>query len=420
MDRSRDEAAGPGPGHPSGNREAAATFPDARMLDELEDLVRVPRAMQGPVGAQPSTGAIEGMLRIVRERLKADVVFVRAWDGGEDSYRWIDGDHPEYLRAFEQSLRRHHATSPQPDRSIFVEHAEVGDFISVPVFLPDGFPYGSLCAISFTEPSATAAENVDFVEMVARLVGEHVESGQLRERQLSCARKGLESVIDRGGMRMVFQPIFDLRRDQCVGFEALARINTKPPKAPSAWFDAASSLGMAHEVEMIAVRSALANAPALPPHMFLSVNVSPDVCQSAVFMAAFDGLDPSAIVIEITEHARIDNYDALETALTALRRRGARVAVDDCGAGFANLLHLLRLQPDIIKLDLAITRGIDCDPTRRALAGSLVGFAIQTGATIVAEGVETKGELDTLRALGVAWGQGYLLGRPGPLESYLE
>jgi EAL domain-containing protein (putative c-di-GMP-specific phosphodiesterase class I) len=94
-----------------------------------------------------------------------------------------------------------------------------------------------------------------------------------------------------------------------------------------------------------------------------------------------------------------------------------RLAIDDTGAGFASLRHILNLEPDIIKLDISLTRGVDVDRARRALAAALIAFAANTGASIVAEGVETASELSVLRDLGVGFGQGYLLGRPGPLPA---
>ena len=118
------------------------------------------------------------------------------------------------------------------------------------------------------------------------------------------------------------------------------------------------------------------------------------------------------IVVEMTEHAPVGDYDGLNTALQPLRDAGARVAVDDAGAGFASLRHILLLAPDIIKLDISLTRGIDSDRSRRALSYALVAFARETQTTIVAEGIETEAELRALRDIGVTHGQGFLLARP--------
>jgi EAL domain-containing protein (putative c-di-GMP-specific phosphodiesterase class I) len=121
------------------------------------------------------------------------------------------------------------------------------------------------------------------------------------------------------------------------------------------------------------------------------------------------------VVIEITEHAQVDDYDALRDALAPLRERGAQLAIDDVGAGFANLRHILRLAPDLVKLDLSLTHEIARDPAREALASSLVGFAEGVGALIVAEGISSDEDLALLRSLGVDYGQGYHLARPSAL-----
>ena len=122
-------------------------------------------------------------------------------------------------------------------------------------------------------------------------------------------------------------------------------------------------------------------------------------------------------MLEITEHVRVDDYGQLLDRLGRLRRAGIRLAVDDAGAGFASLHHILKLCPDIIKLDIVLTRDIDRDPIKRALASSLVSFSRDVGGTLIAEGIETAAELQTLVELGVPLGQGYHLGYPSPLPA---
>jgi len=122
------------------------------------------------------------------------------------------------------------------------------------------------------------------------------------------------------------------------------------------------------------------------------------------------------VVVEITEHEQVDDYASLAAALAELRRLGARVAIDDAGAGFSSLRHTLALEPDIVKLDISLTQGIDSDRAKRALAASLIAFADEIGMDIVAEGVESAGELATLLELGVPFGQGYYLAEPGPID----
>src|SRR5947209_17209858 len=129
------------------------------------------------------------------------------------------------------------------------------------------------------------------------------------------------------------------------------------------------------------------------------------------------GYPGDRIVLELTEHTRVQDYEALLGALGGPRSHGVRIAVDDTGAGYAGLQHLLRLRPNVLKLDIALTRSIDTDPARRALATALVGFAAEIGAVLVAEGVESVDELRSLRMLGIPAAQGFRLGRPGPVSA---
>jgi EAL domain-containing protein (putative c-di-GMP-specific phosphodiesterase class I) len=139
---------------------------------------------------------------------------------------------------------------------------------------------------------------------------------------------------------------------------------------------------------------------------------SPQLLRAIQFAPA-----PRRIVLEVTEHAAVRDYGRLNAAVGTLRSRGVRLAVDDAGSGFASLQHILRLAPDFIKLDMELTRDVDNDLARRALAAALISFAAEIGATIIAEGIETEAELSTLRDLGVAYGQGFFLARPAELPT---
>jgi EAL domain-containing protein (putative c-di-GMP-specific phosphodiesterase class I) len=214
---------------------------------------------------------------------------------------------------------------------------------------------------------------------------------------------------------MVFQPIVDLTRGTIVGVEALARFGTEPDRTPDSWFDEAGEAGLRTDLEMLAVAAALAQLEAIPGNAYLSVNASPQTVMSPGFQTLLDGPMGGRVVVEITEHAEVEDYAALKRALDGLRLRGARVAVDDTGAGFNTLAHIHRLVPDIIKLDISLIHDIDRDPVRRSLVSSLIRYAEEIGATISAEGIETGREGATLRAMGVPFGQGWFLGEPGPL-----
>lgn len=217
------------------------------------------------------------------------------------------------------------------------------------------------------------------------------------------------------GLHMVFQPILELGTGRVAGLEALARFDAEPQRPPDVWLDEARSLGLLRDLEMAAVRLAIAHIGRIPHDVFLSVNVSPATASSEPFLETVCAVPGDRLVLEVTEHARVDDYDALKEALRGLRECGARLAIDDAGAGFASLQHIVRLAPNFIKLDITLTHEIDVDPIRRALATALISFASDTGASIIAEGIETRAEFDVLRALGASYGQGYYLARPAPL-----
>ncbi len=162
---------------------------------------------------------------------------------------------------------------------------------------------------------------------------------------------------------------------------------------------------------------ALAGFGELPAGITMSINASPDTIASGRLWGALDRANLHRTIVEVTEHAHVADHAPLDRRLAELRRVGVRIAIDDAGAGYSGLQQIVQVAPDLIKMDMSLTRGIDGDGARRALASAMVYYARETGATIVAEGIETQEELATLRTLGAARGQGYLLGRPMRLEA---
>ena len=233
------------------------------------------------------------------------------------------------------------------------------------------------------------------------------------ERVAVCER--VQRVLAERRFEIVFQPIFDLRDGSVFAAEALARFSDEPYRAPDVWLAEAHEAGLGIELELELLRTAVQQVGKLPAHTVLTVNAGPEALAGADIGALLDGVEESRVVVELTEHAAVEDYPALATALESLRSAGVRLAIDDAGAGFASLMHILRLAPDFIKLDRQLISGLDADPTRRSLAASLMRFAAESRATIVAEGVETAAELSALETLGVRHAQGFYLGRPGPL-----
>ncbi|MGZ4400455.1 MAG: EAL domain-containing protein [Gaiellaceae bacterium] len=257
------------------------------------------------------------------------------------------------------------------------------------------------------------------VEVTGEVIDELVEQRSMRRRADERRREQGDRIVraleKERAMRMAFQPIYRLDDGQIIGAEALARFSDPPQRGPEEWFAEAGEVGLRVELELAAVRKALERLDDLPPNVSLAINASPSTAMGVAFHRLLAAADSARIVIEITEHAPVDDYDELNAALDRLRQIGVRLAIDDAGAGFASLRHILRLGPEAIKLDRSLIHGIANDRPQQALAVGLISFADKAGATIVAEGIETEEELEALRALGVRYGQGYLLARPGPL-----
>jgi EAL domain-containing protein (putative c-di-GMP-specific phosphodiesterase class I)/CheY-like chemotaxis protein len=265
---------------------------------------------------------------------------------------------------------------------------------------------------SFLGQSTLSAEiTTDVVdELASQLVRESKEAERQAERAARIRR-----VLAGEGLTMVFQPIASLTDGRITGMEALARFKLEPEQGPDRWFADAAEVGLAIDLELAAAREALEHFDHFPEGAYVSLNLSPESVTSSRFYDIFSSTPVERVVVEITEHAPVEDYAVLANALGEFRERGGRLAVDDAGAGFASLRHILRLAPDIIKLDVTLTRGIDVDEASQAMAGALATFASKTHATIVAEGIETADELNALRHLGIFHGQGYLLARPGPV-----
>jgi EAL domain-containing protein (putative c-di-GMP-specific phosphodiesterase class I)/FixJ family two-component response regulator len=253
-----------------------------------------------------------------------------------------------------------------------------------------------------------------------RRLGEFEAAAESEQDARQATQERIARILREDAVRMVFQPIFDVPGRGLVGYEALARFAAEPLQGPDRWFADAEYAGLGTELEVLAIAAALRQLPDLPDHAFLAVNVSPSTALSPQLHDLLDGADCSRMVLELTEHVPVEDYDAVNEGLRPLRERGARLALDDTGAGYAGFRHLLGLRPDVIKLDISLTRDIDQDPVRRALAGALVTFAAEVDAKVIAEGVENQAELETLEKLDITWVQGYHLGRPAPLPAELK
>jgi len=222
-------------------------------------------------------------------------------------------------------------------------------------------------------------------------------------------------VIDENGLHMVFQPVVELRSGRIVAVEALARILTRPRRSPEFWFAQAREAGVGVELELAAVSRAIASLPRIPPGARLSVNLSPEAILDRNLAWLLEEVPPTRLIVEVTEQTDVVDPRTLAQELEPLRTRGLMLAVDDVGAGFSSLGRVVELRPDFLKLDLSLINGIERDPVRRSLVRNLVAFAQSTECETIAEGIESDAQVEALLDLGVELGQGFRLGRPGPL-----
>jgi PAS domain S-box-containing protein len=236
--------------------------------------------------------------------------------------------------------------------------------------------------------------------------------GEQHRRDTVAARRRVQQILDDGDLRIALQPIVDLNRNRWVAAEALARF--PDGRGPDQWFADAHTAGLSVDLELLALRAALDLLPDLPPDVTLAINASPTLILEPRLPTTLAALGPdlARITLEITEHAAVTAYDEIRDMLAPLRERGMRLAVDDTGAGYASFSHVLSLRPDDIKLDRSLVAGIDSDAARRAFVTAIVLLALELGAAVTGEGVETPGELATLNTLGVDRAQGYHLARP--------
>jgi EAL domain-containing protein (putative c-di-GMP-specific phosphodiesterase class I) len=224
------------------------------------------------------------------------------------------------------------------------------------------------------------------------------------------------AIIHEDRLAVYFQPIVELDTGRVTGMESLARFPSESEQDPEGWFRRAWACGVGPDLEIAAVRKAVKMGWALPRNAYQAVNLSPEVLISARFEELLDSLPWSRLVVEITEHLEIEDYRRLATPIAEIRAQGGRLAIDDVGAGFASLRHVLSLSPDIIKLDGSLSHGLEFNLPRAALARGLVACAEELGATVVAEGVETADDARGLRRVGAHCAQGFLFGRPAALH----
>lgn len=250
---------------------------------------------------------------------------------------------------------------------------------------------------------------LSFAAIAGALLGPALE----RHNEQVEARSAIEVIIAEGAFEPVFQPVVELATERVVGYEALTRF--VDGARPAERFAEAWMLGVGRDLELACTRRSVDAAGALPRDTWIGLNASPALLDGPELAAILAAMRRD-VLIEITEHAAVPDYAALHEAIAAFGSL-VRVAVDDAGAGYSGFQRILELRPDLIKLDIAVVRGVDGDPARQALVAGMVHFARQTDSQLLAEGIETRAESEALLELGVELGQGFLFGRPESVRS---
>ena len=367
-----------------------------------------------------------------REHLGMDLAFVAEFSGGRRIFRFTDSA-PGALRleagasdlladTYCEQIVNGSIPGVIPDvadepavRDLAVtDRLGIAAYVGVPVRHSDGSLFGTLCVISHVVRKDLDEGARRYLAVMAETIAADVERSSRAPAEQSERRQRIEEALATPGSFVpAYQPIVDLGTGLVVGAEALTRF-TVDGRGPIAWFAEAATVGLGIDLELAAARAALEGFED-DGNLFLAVNVSPPALDPLVdVLSSGAGRRPDHVVVELTEHTEIAEYEHLRGLADRLHGSGVQLAVDDTGAGVASLRHILELRPDIIKLDLSLTIGIDHDPVRQALAEALASFAERIDADVIAEGIETRGQLEAVAGLGIRLGQGYHLGRPGP------
>jgi PAS domain S-box-containing protein len=338
-------------------------------------------AFEGPGRELFPTGTAipAGRLELLRERASGGP-WVEAWHVRPQEYACLDSSVPQ----------RMHSRAYAP-------------------FAGPGDTIGVIGLVSYDQASAALlVDRLPALVTFGSIVGTLIRPGLGTRRREAADRTALQAVIDAVAFKPYFQPIVDLWDGSVVGHEALTRFDDG--RAPHLVFDLAARAGLGIDLETACLGASIEASVRLPANTYLSLNASPELVLSGRLGSILADV-PRPVVLEITEHVEIDDYRGLRRELDRLGP-SVRLAVDDAGAGYASFRHILELAPDFVKIDLDLVRGVDAEPARQALIAGMGYFAVKRKLRLVAEGIETRKELDALQALAVPYGQGYLLGRP--------
>lgn len=374
------------------------------------------------------------ILSIIRKHLNMDVAFISQFVDGKRVFKFVDteSDNPPMhvgdsdpleetycQRIVDDSLSN--ITQNTSDNDItkelpITDKLSIGSYMGVPIVLSTGETFGTFCCYKESSDYSLNTRDLSFLNAISDIASSLIEQNITLENESREIEERVQSVLKPETIDIHYQPIYNLVTNHVSGFESLSRFVTTPYRTPDVWFGEASQVGLGEALEMMAIKNAIKGLTALASDIYISINTSPEYILNGSISKVLNDIDAKRIVLEVTEHSPISSYEDFRQALEPLRKQGLRLAIDDAGAGYASFQHILELEPDIIKLDISLTQNIHKNRTKFLLAKALCGFSRAIGCTIIAEGIETNKELNALKELGVDMGQGYLLGRPMPID----
>jgi EAL domain-containing protein (putative c-di-GMP-specific phosphodiesterase class I) len=344
---------------------------------------------------------IADLLRTARRSLKMSVAFLSRLDGTTQHLELMESSLPLIFR---DGLT-------QPQETTFCQAILDG---RLPPVIPD-VRDGTFCAFGFTSDPELTTRDQALIEVLASAASVILEPEVHEQHRRAEITERLVPVVDAGGPLVVLQPVVELATGERVGAEALSRFPAEWGKPPDVCFAEAHSIGAGHRLELLALEGAAEHLDRVSG--YVAMNVSPSTLQVPACAELLARLPLHRVLLELSEHDPVEDYRALADVLAPFRAAGLRLAIDDVGAGFSSLRHIVVTAPDVMKLDRSIVSGVDTDPVLSTLVHSLVDFGHGCDVQVVAEGVETAAEAATLLALGVDHGQGWHFGRPGPAEA---
>jgi EAL domain-containing protein (putative c-di-GMP-specific phosphodiesterase class I) len=378
---------------------------------------------------------IAELLQTARSSLRLSVAFLSRLDGTTQHLEVVETSVP-FL--FQEGYQQQQDVTlcqaildkkiPQviPDLTVFPEAMKLPaakiprlrSYVSVPVTLSDGSLYGTFCAAGLTTDRDLTKRDKALMDVLASAAAVIIEPEVRSQQRRSEIEDRLAPLMADGGPVVALQPIVDLSTGHRVGAEALSRFPADWGMTPDVVFEQAHSIGLGHRLELLALDRAAEHLDRVDG--YIAMNVSPATLLTPECGELLGRLPLSRVLLELSEHDQVEDYTALNAALAPFRAEGLRLAIDDVGAGFSSLRHIVVTAPDVIKIDRSIVAGLDTDAVLSKLVQSLVEFGHGCRVRVVAEGVETADEAAMLRTLGVDYGQGWHYGRPGPPEALSE